>query len=364
MGMCVAGGAYLPVMTDKIIMTEGSGLFLAGPALVRAAIGQVISAEDLGGADVHAEISGTIDFKEANDQAAIRRIRKLILQMKTNKRVIEKIESKDPKYDCANLLKIKPYEENKAYDVYQIIAHLTDNSEFIEYKKNYGRTLICGYAHIGGFSVGIIANQKTHFIKKGKPPEFGGVIYTQSAEKAARFIMDCNQNRIPLLFIHDVNGFMVGKDAEYSGIIKAGAKMVNVVSNSIVPKLSLIIGGTFGAGNYAMCGKAYSPDFIFAWPSAQYAVMGGSQAASTMLDIKIRQMERKGEKLSDEEKSELLNSIKKNYSGQMDPKYGAARLWIDEIILPQETRERLIISLEAVSYRTKYKPFNTGVLQT
>ncbi len=365
MGMCVAGGAYLPVMTDKILMTEGSGLFLAGPALVKAAIGQVISAEDLGGVKVHSEISGTIDFKEKNDESAILRIRKLFLQMgNKNDFKIRKIESKPSKYDIKNIYKIKPYEENKEYDIYQIITHLIDDAEFVEYKKDYGQTLVCGYSHIGGYPVGIIANQKKHFIKKDKPPEFGGVIYTESAEKASRFIMDCNQNLIPLLFIHDVNGFMVGRDAEYSGIIKAGAKLVNVVSNSIVPKISLIIGGTFGAGNYAMCGKAYSPNFIFAWPSSKYSVMGGSQAANTLLDIKVKQLERKGEKISKDEKENLLNTIRTTYTNQMNPRYGAARLWVDEIILPEETRDRLIVSLKAVSHKNDFERFNVGVLQT
>ncbi len=365
MGMCVAGGAYLPVMTDKILMTEGSGLFLAGPALVKAAIGQVVSAEELGGAAVHSEISGTIDFKEKDDNSAIQRIRKLVLQMGSKTEIkIRKIKSKKVKYDYHNLYSIKPFEESKEYDMRQIIAHIIDDAEFIEYKKEYGQTIICGYAHIGGYPVGIVANQKKHLLKNGKPPEFGGVIYTESAEKAARFIMDCNQNLVPLLFIHDVNGFMVGKEAEYSGIIKAGAKMVNVVSNSIVPKISLIVGGTFGAGNYAMCGKAYAPNFIYAWPSSKYSVMGGSQAANTMLDIKIKQLERKGKKLSDKDKEELYNTIKKTYSDQMDPRYGAARLWVDEIILPEETRERLIVSLEAVSNKSEFEKFNAGVLQT
>ncbi len=365
MGMCVAGGAYLPVMTDKILMTEGSGLFLAGPALVKAAIGQVVSAEELGGAAVHSEISGTIDFKEKDDNSAIQRIRKLVLQMGSKTEIkIRKIKSKKVKYDYHNLYSIKPFEESKEYDMRQIIAHIIDDAEFIEYKKEYGQTIICGYAHIGGYPVGIVANQKKHLLKNGKPPEFGGVIYTESAEKAARFIMDCNQNLVPLLFIHDVNGFMVGKEAEYSGIIKAGAKMVNVVSNSIVPKISLIVGGTFGAGNYAMCGKAYAPNFMHAWPSSKYSVMGGSQAANTMLDIKIKQLERKGKKLSDKDKEELYNTIKKTYSDQMDPRYGAARLWVDEIILPEETRERLIVSLEAVSNKSEFEKFNAGVLQT
>jgi len=365
MGMCVAGGAYLPVMTDKILMTEGSGLFLGGPALVRAAIGQVISAEELGGAAVHAEISGTIDFKEKDDPSAIKHIRKLVKQMgHADTSFVNKIKSLPAKYREKDFYRIMPFEQAAEYDIHEILVRIIDDAEFVEYKKDYGQTIVCGYAHIGGYPAGIIANQKLHIIREDRQTQFGGVIYTESAEKAARFIMDCNQNRIPLLFIHDVNGFMVGRDAEYKGIIKAGAKMVNAVSNSVVPKISLIIGGTFGAGNYAMCGKAYSPDFIFAWPSSKYAVMGGAQAANTLLDLKIRQVERSGKKLTDEEKQELFESIKDTYTKQTDPRYGAARLWIDELIAPEETRERLIISLEAVSCKKNIGDFNPGVLQT
>jgi len=365
MGMCVAGGAYLPVMTDKILMTEGSGLFLGGPALVRAAIGQVVSAEELGGAQMHAEISGTVDFKEPNDPSALKHIRKLVRQTgNPSPSPIRKMDSREPRYPISDLYKIMPFNPTQEYDIHEIIARLVDDSEFIEYKKDYGQTLVCGYAHIGGYPVGIIANQKTHIRRKGRPPQFGGVIYTESAEKAARFIMDCNQNTIPLLFIHDVNGFMVGKEAEQSGIIKAGAKMVNVVSNSVVPKISLIIGGSYGAGNYAMCGKAYDPNFIFSWPTSKYAVMGGAQAANTLLDLKVRQLERSGKKLSDEEKQELLQSITKTYMEQTDPRYAAARLWVDELILPEETRERLIASLAAVSLIPQFEPFNPGVIQT
>jgi len=365
MGMCVAGGAYLPVMTDKILMTEGSGLFLGGPALVKAAIGQVISAEELGGAEMHMEISGTIDFKEKDDPSALKHIRKLVAQMGRPKPPLFNIrESRNPAYKIDELIKIMPFDQEHEYETHEIIARLVDGGEFVEYKKDYGKTLVCGYAHIGGYPVGIIANQKKHVLKKGRPPQFGGVIYTESAEKSARFIMDCNQNTIPLLFIHDVNGFMVGRDAEQSGIIKAGAKLVNAVSNSVVPKISLIIGGTFGAGNYAMCGKAYAPNFIFAWPSAKYAVMGGAQAANTLLDIKVRQMERSGHKIDEKEKQALFESIKASYDEQTDPRYGAARLWIDEIILPRETRDRLINALEAVSNKTELETFNPGVLQT
>ena len=367
MGMCVAGGAYLPVMTDKILMTEGSGLFLAGPALVKAAIGQVISAEDLGGAKMHAEISGTIDFKEKDDAAALNHIRDFIRQMGVHddSGIIPQ-KAIEPSYTASTLHHYLSVEDNKEYDIHEVLARIVDDSKFISYKKDYGKTVVCGYAHIGGYPVGIVANQKEHIIKKGSPPQFGGVIYSESADKAARFIMDCNQNKISLIFIHDVNGFMVGRDAEYSGIIKAGAKLVNAVSNSIVPKISLIIGGSFGAGNYAMCGKAYAPNFIFAWPNAKYAVMGGNQAANTLLSIKIRQLEKSGKTLNEADKKELFESIKSTYDHQSDARYAAARLWVDEIILPEETREKLIVSLMAVvkNPEIKSKQFNSGVLQT
>jgi acetyl-CoA carboxylase carboxyltransferase component len=365
MGMCVAGGAYLPVMTDTILMTEGSGLFLAGPALVKAAIGQDTNAEELGGASVHAQISGTIDFKEKDDHTALTHIRKLIGAINLRPQVIKPaINIRLPKYEISQLYKIMPSIESYEYDVRELIARIVDESEFIEYKKDFGQTIVCGYSHIGGYSVGIVANQKLNIRLKGQPPQFGGVIYTESAEKAARFIMDCNQNLIPLIFIHDVNGFMVGKDAEYDGIIKAGSKMVNAVSNSVVPKISLITGGSFGAGNYAMCGKAYAPDFIFAWPTAKYAVMGAAQAANTLADIRIRQLEREGSELSNEDKLNLLNKVKSTYNSQINPRYAAARLWVDEIILPDETRDRLISALNSVSNRSSIPVFTPGNIQT
>ena len=365
MGMCVAGGAYLPVMCDSLLMTEGSGLFLAGPALVKAAIGQIVDAEQLGGAKMHASISGTVDFLEKDDSAAIHRVRKLVAHMGHPEHLIFKRNPpKEPLYDSDELLRIMPSDPLKDYDVREIIARLVDGSELVEYKKDFGRTLVCGYASLGGYAIGIVANQKKHYIEKGRPPEFGGVIYSESAAKAARFIMDCNQNTIPILFIHDVNGFMVGRDAEQSGIIREGAKMVNVVSNSVVPKISLIIGGTFGAGHYAMCGKAYEPRFIFAWPTARYAVMGGAQAANTLVDIRIKQLEREGNKLSEEEKSKLFENIKATYEHQTDPRYGAARLWIDEIIMPHQTRDILIQSLRIVCNNPNIDRFNPGVIQT
>ncbi len=311
MGMCVAGGAYLPVMTDHVLMTEGSGLFLAGPALVQAAIGQKVSAEELGGATMHAEISGTVDFKEPNDHLCIARLRSLVARLGHRPpapfdRIAYDDATDAPKYSAEDLLGIlnpDPAVAAHSYDMHAILARIVDGSRFDEYKPHYGQTLICGYARIGGFAVGIVANQKTHQTQTShtgeKHMEFGGVIYPDSADKAARFIMDCNQNLIPLIFLHDVNGFMVGRDAEWNGIIRSGAKMVSAVSNSVVPKISVIVGGSFGAGNYAMCGKAYDPRFIFAWPTAKYAVMSGASAANTLVEVRIKQLERSGHVLSD-----------------------------------------------------------------
>ena len=370
MGMCVAGGAYLPVMCDHILMTEGSGLFLAGPALVQAAIGQKVSAEELGGAGMHAKISGTVDYREPNDEACIARVRSLVEKM--GHRVtgpFDRIAAQPPALPSEQILGIYEADPAKPYDMKEIIARIVDASRFDEYKAEYGKTVLCGYARIGGFAAGIVANQKMHVQQVDshtgeKHIEFGGVIYTESAEKAARFIMDCNQNLIPLIFLHDVNGFMVGREAEWSGIIRAGAKMVNAVSNSVVPKVAVIIGGSFGAGHYAMCGKAYDPRFVFAWPTARYAVMGGGQAAGTLVDIKIKQLERGGKKLSEEEKKQLFESVKATYDEQTDPRYGAARLWIDAIIDPLQTRDVLITALEAASLNPEVPKFNVGILQT
>ena len=369
MGMCVAGGAYLPVMCDHVLMTEGSGLFLAGPALVQAAIGAKYTAEELGGAEMHSQISGTVDFREANDHMCIARIRSLVDKMgQRHKSVFNRREAEEPKYSANQLYGIYDGDAGKQYDMKEIIARIVDGSRFDEYKGEYGETVICGYARIGGFAVGIVANQKTHVPQTDKSGnkriEFGGVIYTESAEKAARFIMDCNQNLVPLIFLHDVNGFMVGRDAEWSGIIRAGAKMVNAVSNSVVPKISMIIGGSFGAGHYAMCGKAFDPRFLFAWPSAKYAVMSGGAAAGTLVEIKVKQLERGGKKLSDAEKKELFDSVKATYDEQMDPRYGAARLWIDKIIDPVDTRDVLIEALEACALNPDVPEFRVGVLQT
>jgi acetyl-CoA carboxylase carboxyltransferase component len=376
MGMCVAGGAYLPVMTDQVLMTEGSGLFLAGPALVQAAIGQKSTAEELGGATVHAEISGTIDFKEPNDAACIVRLRSLVDKIGHRGTApfhrAQFDASKDgPQFsaeDLYGLINPNPKSAPGSYDMREVLTRILDRSEFDEYKADYGKTVICGYGRIGGFAVGIIANQKrqqsqaTHAGEKRV--EFGGVLYAESADKAARFIMDCNQNLVPLIFLHDVNGFMVGRDAEWSGIIRAGAKMVAAVANSTVPKITVIVGGSFGAGHYAMCGKAYDPRFVFAWPTARYAVMSGASAAGTLAELKTRQMEREGKRVSKEEQAEILASIQESYEKQTDPRYAAARLWVDAIIDPAQTRPVLQQALEAVALNPEIAKFHPGILQT
>jgi 3-methylcrotonyl-CoA carboxylase beta subunit len=377
MGMCVAGGAYLPVMTDTVLMTEGSGLFLAGPSLVQAAIGQKTSAEELGGASMHSEISGTVDFKEPNDHLCLARLRSLVGKLgerpKAPFSVVEYDVVKDaPRYAAEELYGLIDPDPARAatnvYDMHDVIARIVDRSEFDEYKADFGRTLLCGYARIGGRAVGIVANQKMHqqqtALDGSKRTEFGGVIYTESAQKAARFIMDCNQSLVPLIFLHDVNGFMVGKDAEWSGIIRAGAKMVSAVSTSVVPKITVIIGGSFGAGHYAMCGKAYDPRFLFAWPTARYAVMSGASAANTLVEVRAKQMERGGKVLTEADKKALYDEIKTTYDAQADPRYGAARLWIDAMIDPAQTREALMTALEAASLNPEVAKFNPGVLQT
>jgi 3-methylcrotonyl-CoA carboxylase beta subunit len=370
MGMCVAGGAYLPVMCDHILMTEGSGLFLAGPALVQAAIGQKSSAEELGGAKMHAQISGTVDFRELDDDACIARVRALVDKMGGSDRSpFSHIASREPLYPGEEIYGIFSGDPGKQYDMREIIARVVDASEFEEYRAEYGETVLCGYARIGGWAVGIVANQKKNVQTRArgsdqKRIEFGGVIYTESAEKSARFIMDCNQNRVPLIFLHDVNGFMVGKDAEWSGIIRAGAKMVNAVSNSVVPKIAVICGGSFGAGHYAMCGKAFDPRFVFAWPTARYAVMSGDAAANTLAEIKLKQLEREGKKVDEKAKKELHDSIRASYEKQSDPRYAAARLWVDAIIDPAHTRDALIWALETAALNPEIREFKTGVLQT
>ena len=369
MGMCVAGGAYLPVMCDHILMTEGSGLFLAGPALVQAAIGQKVSAEELGGAKMHSEISGTVDFREATDEACLARVRSLVEKMGARPEApFNRIAPEPPLYKAEELYGIYESDLSKPYDMREIIARVVDGSKFDEYKAGYGETLLCGYARIDGHAVGIVANQKLHATQVdhqgNRRTEFGGVIYTESAEKAARFIMDCNQGKVPLVFLHDVNGFMVGRDAEWSGIIRAGAKMVNAVSNSVVPKITVIVGGSFGAGHYAMCGKAYDPRMVFAWPTARYSVMSGESAANTLVEIKVKQLEREGKPVDEAARKELYESTRATYTEQMKPQYGAARLWIDKIIDPARTREALAWALAAAHCNPRVEEFKVGVLQT
>ena len=370
MGMCVAGGAYLPVMCDHILMTDGSGLFLAGPALVQAAIGQRASAEELGGAKMHAQVSGTVDFRETNDEACLERIRSLVgMAGHPPQPRFDRAAAKPPAHPPEEVYGIFSSDPARQYDMREIIARIVDGGSFEEYRAEYGQTVLCGYARIGGWAVGIVANQKMNVptidpATGQRRLEFGGVIYTESAEKAARFIMDCNQNLVPLIFLQDVNGFMVGKEAEWSGIIRAGAKMVNAVANSVVPKISVIIGGSFGAGNYAMCGKAYDPRFMFAWPTARYAVMSGDSAAATLVEIKVKQLQREGKQLSAGELEELRESVRASYEQQTDPRYAAARLWVDAILDPAHTREALIWALEAAALNPDVREFKTGVLQT
>lgn len=370
MGLCVAGGAYLPVMCDHILMTEGSGLFVAGPALVQTAIGQQASAEELGGARMHAQISGTVDFREPNDEACLERLRALVDKIGHRPGApFDHKPAEPPAHPGEEIYGIFTGDASKQYDMRDIIARIVDGSRFEEYRAEYGQTVLCGYARIGGWAIGIVANQKKHVTVSApgtgeKRIEFGSVIYTESSDKAARFILDCNQNLVPLIFMHDVNGFMVGKEAEWSGIIRAGAKMVNAVANSVVPKITVICGGSFGAGHYAMCGKAYDPRFMFAWPMARYAVMSGDSAAGTLVELRIRQLEREGKKLSAADKKQLYESIRATYEHQTDPRYAAARLWVDAIIDPAHTREALIETLECAALNPEIREFKTGVLQT
>ena len=360
MGPCVAGGAYLPVMCDKYVIVEGASMFLAGPVLVKAAIGQEIDQDTLGGATTHSAISGTADYHEKDDMSALKRTRSIMKFMNiSSETAFDRDENIDPEYSTDDLIGLFNPDNTGLYDVLEIISRLIDGSEFNEYKKTYGKTLVCGTGRIGGMNVGIVANQRKIAKSEEGEMQMGGVIYSDSADKAARFIMNCNQDKIPIIFIHDVNGFMVGKDAEWGGIAKDGAKMVNAVSNSVVPKITLVIGGSYGAGNYAMSGRAYSPRFMFAWPSAKIAVMGGDSAAKTLVQIKLAKMGDVDEKT----KSELYTEIKKRFDVQSDPRYAAARMWIDEIIDPRETRNVLIRCLQIVAHQTRIHEPRFGVLQ-
>ena len=365
MGPCVAGGAYLPIMSDESLIVEGEGsVFLAGSHLVRAAIGEVIENEKLGGAKVQSNISGVTDYIMKDDEECIQQIRNLVEKFGTNKTTgFDRIESQLPKYPTKEVLGILPEDTIKPYDTYELISRIVDNSEIDEYKAGYGKTIITAYARIDGWAVGIVANQRSVVKTELGEMQVGGVIYSDSADKATRFIMNCNQKKIPLLFLQDVTGFMVGSKAEHGGIIKDGAKMVNAVANSVVPKITIIVGNSFGAGNYAMCGKAYDPRFIFAYPNAKISVMGGAQASSVLLDIKLKQEEKSGHKFSDDEKKKLLSDIQKSYDDKSTPTYAAARLWVDEIIDPSHTREWISLCLEAANQNPELPKFNPGVIQ-
>ncbi len=358
MGNCVAGGGYLPVLCDTLLMTEGSGLYLAGPALVKAAIGQAVSHEDLGGAAMHAAVSGTIDFREKDDPSCLDRLRRLVGNLPADLRRVT--ASPAP---AADLTKFVSGGQRQEFDVRDLIVGILDPAPFDEYKSEYGQSIVCGFGKLGGLSIGVVANQR----KRSKPAEgslqYGGVIYVDSADKTARFVMDCNQSRVPILFIQDVNGFMVGRDSEHQGIIRAGAKLVNAIANSVVPKITLITGGSFGAGNYAMCGKAFDPRFIFAWPGARYAVMGGEQAAGTLLDVTVAALKRQGHEPEAEELAELRRKTEASYREQMDIRYAAARLWVDAIIDPAQTRETLLHAFEIATRHDDGAEFRTGVLQ-
>jgi acetyl-CoA carboxylase carboxyltransferase component len=367
MGSCVAGGAYLPIMSDEAMIVEGTGsVFLAGSYLVKSAIGEDIDNESLGGAKMHCEISGVTDYKQPNDQACLDSIKNIFSKIGDyNKAGFDRVKPAEPKLDLKDIYGILPDTRDKPYDMRDIILRLLDDSDFDEYKTDYGQSIICGLGRIDGWAVGIVANQRK-VVKSGKKEmQFGGVIYSDSADKATRFIMNCNQKKIPLVFLQDVTGFMVGSRSEQGGIIKDGAKMVNAVANSVVPKFTIVIGNSYGAGNYAMCGKAYDPRLIYAWPSAKIAVMGGSQAAKTLLQIQAATLKAKGEVvITPEREAELLKEISDRYDAQTTPYYAAARLWVDGIIDPLETRKVISMGIEAANHSPIEKAFNVGIIQT
>ena len=364
MGACVAGGAYLPIMSDETLMVEGNGsIFLAGPYLVKAAVGEDVDIETLGGAATHTEVSGIADYKFETEQACLDEIKRMISRMgDTPKAGFNRVKSVAPAKDSNELYGLFPH-DGKPYDMLDIIERITDNSEFDQFKADYGKTILCGYARIDGWAVGIVANQRLVMKNKKGEMQMGGVIYNDSADKAARFIMNCNQKKIPLVFLQDVTGFMVGSRSEHSGIIKDGAKLVNAVANSVVPKITIIVGNSYGAGNYAMCGKAYDPRFIYAWPTAKIAVMGGEQAAKTLLQIQVAAMKAKGKEVSAEDEKRLLDEIKGKYEKQTTPYYAAARLWVDAIIDPVETRKVISEGISAANHNPHIEEFKTGVFQ-
>lgn len=364
MGACVAGGAYLPLMSDETLMVEGASIYLAGPYLVKAAIGEEVGSEELGGASTHNEISGIADYKFETEQDCLDYIRSLVGKISQPLNAgFNRQNPILPQKTPGDIYGILPADALKPYNMLDIIERICDNSEFEQFKEHYGKTILCGYARIDGWAVGIVANQRTVIKTKKGELQLGGVIYNDSADKAARFIMNCNQKKIPLIFLHDVTGFMVGSRSEQSGIIKDGAKMVNAVANSVVPKISIVIGNSYGAGNYAMCGKAYDPRFIYAWPSAKIAVMGGEQAAKTMLQIQVAGMKAKGEEVTPEKENEILENIKQRYEKQTSPYYAAARLWVDDIIDPLDTRKYISEGIHAANHQPVSEEFKLGVFQ-
>ena len=366
MGSCVAGGAYLPIMSDESLIVDKTGtIFLAGSYLVKAAVGEIIDNETLGGATTHSEISGVVDYKSPDDKTCIKTIRDLLDKVSDNQTLkLNRSNSQKPKLKMEDFYGTFPFLRSSNYNVKNILNFFIDNGDFTEYKANYGKTIVCGYARIDGWSVGIVANQRKVVKTSKSEMQFGGVIYSDSASKASRFIMNCNQKKIPLVFFQDVSGFMVGSRSEHGGIIKDGAKMVNAMANSVVPKFTIIMGNSYGAGNYAMCGKAYDPRLIVAWPTAEIAVMGGEQAAKVLLQIELSSLKSKGEKISKEKEEELFSAIKKKYDAQIKPYYAASRLWLDAIIDPKDTRKWISLGIEAANNNPIIEDYKTGVLQT
>jgi 3-methylcrotonyl-CoA carboxylase beta subunit len=365
MGACVAGGAYLPIMSDEVLMVEGAGsIFLAGPYLVKAAIGEEVDTETLGGAVTHTEISGIADYKFDTEQECLDQIKRIVDKIgESTKAGFDRVKPRKPKKDVDDIYSLFPADHTRPYDMLEIIERIVDDSLFDQYKEDYGKTILCGYARIDGWAVGIVANQRKIVKTKKGEMQMGGVIYNDSADKAARFIMNCNQKKIPLVFLQDVTGFMVGSRSEHAGIIKDGAKLVNAVANSVVPKITIIMGNSYGAGNYAMCGKAYDPRFIYAWPTARIAVMGGEQAAKTLLQIQVASLKAKGETITPEKENALLNEIRNRYEKQTSPYYAAARLWVDDIIDPAQTRMVISEGINAANHQPHMNEFKTGVFQ-
>jgi len=366
MGSCVAGGAYLPIMSDESLIVDKTGtIFLAGSYLVKAAVGEIIDNETLGGATTHSEISGVVDYKSPDDKTCLKTIRNLLDKISGKETLkLNRSSSQKPKLKMEDFYGTFPFLRSSNYDVKNILNFFIDNGDFTEYKSNYGKTIVCGYARIEGWSVGIVANQRKVVKTSKSEMQFGGVIYSDSASKASRFIMNCNQKKIPLVFFQDVSGFMVGSRSEHGGIIKDGAKMVNAMANSVVPKFTIIMGNSYGAGNYAMCGKAYDPRLIVGWPTAEIAVMGGEQAAKVLLQIELSSLKSKGEKISKEKEKELFSVIKKKYDSQIKPYYAASRLWLDAIIDPKDTRKWISLGIEAANNNSIIDEYKTGVLQT